>query len=104
MGSLIKKNDTVKMLTGKDKSKTGKVLQVFPSDERVVVEGLNKIIKHTRARKEGEKGQRVEVPGRIHVSNVQFVCPQCGKATRLGRADDEEKKGKRLCKKCGSKV
>ena len=75
----IKKNDKVKILTGKDSGKVGKVLQIFPKEGRVSVEGLNILIKHLRPQKQGEKGQRIEFPGLINISNVILVCPKCGK-------------------------
>jgi large subunit ribosomal protein L24 len=69
----IKKNDTVKILTGKDKGKTGKVLKAFPKENKVLVEGVNIYKKHERARKEGQKGQVVERAVPIQVSNVANV-------------------------------
>ena len=99
----IKKNDTVKMLAGKDRGKTGKVLSCFPSEEKVVVEGLNIVKKHTRPRKEGQKGQRVEIPRKVWVSNVSFICPKCAKASKLGYEISGENKV-RFCKKCKEKI
>lgn len=99
----IKKNDTVKMIGGKDRGKTGKVLKLFPSEEKVIVEGLNLIKKHSRPRREGEKGQRVEVPRKITVSNVILVCPKCGKTTRVKYQISGENKA-RVCKKCGAEI
>ncbi|HPN96718.1 MAG TPA: 50S ribosomal protein L24 [Candidatus Moranbacteria bacterium] len=99
----IKKNDIVKMLAGKDRGKTGKVLSVFSEEGKVVVENLNIVKKHNRPKREGEKGQRVEVPRRITVSNVMLVCPKCGKTTRVGY--EKSGNGKmRICKKCKSEV
>jgi large subunit ribosomal protein L24 len=69
----IKKNDTVKILTGKDKGKTGKVLKAFPKENKVLVEGVNIYKKHERARKEGQKGQVVERATPIQASNVMNV-------------------------------
>lgn len=99
----IKKNDTVKMLSGKDKSKTGKVLNVVPSDLKVVVEGLNIVKKHVKPRREGEKGQRVEVPRRVDVSKVMLICPKCSKATRVAIKMEGGKK-LRICKKCKGEI
>ena len=105
----IKKNDKVKITAGKDEGKTGKVLQVFPSRERVSIEGLNLLIKHMRPRKQGEKGQRIEFPAPINISNLMLVCPNCGKATRVGyKSIKSEKTGKkkkfRVCKKCNQVI
>lgn len=69
----ITKGDTVKIITGKDRGKQGKVIQVFPALAKVVVDGVNMYTKHLRPRKEGEKGQRVEFSAPIHVSNVKLV-------------------------------
>ncbi|MDD3711284.1 MAG: 50S ribosomal protein L24 [Patescibacteria group bacterium] len=100
----IKKNDKVKILTGKDSGKIGKVLQVFPKEGRISVEGLNILIKHLRPQKQGEKGQRIEFPGLINISNVILVCPKCGKDTRVAyktiTGEDGKSKKFRTCKKC----
>jgi len=95
----IKSGDKVKMLAGKDKGKTGKVLQVMPQDRKVVVEGLNLLIKHQRARKGGEKGQRIQFPAAVPVARVSLVCPKCGQVARVGYKIIEGKKA-RSCKKC----
>ncbi len=96
----IKKSDTVTVLTGKDKGKSGKVLEVFPENQRVVVEGLNIHVRYSKPRKQGEKGQRMELPGSMNISNVMLVCPNCGKATRV--AHEVTENGKlRKCKQCG---
>src|SRR3990167_1797140 len=103
----IKKGDKVKILAGKDKGKTGKVLQIFPSLNRVSIEGLNLLIKHMRPRKHGEKGQRIEFPAPLDLSNVMLVCKSCDKPTRVSykyievmQNDIKEKKKVRVCKKC----
>ena len=103
----IKKGDKVKVTTGKDKGKTGNVLQVFPSRNRASVEGVNLLIKHLRPQQQGEKGQRVEFPSPMELSNLALVCPQCGKTARVGyKFEDKGKKKKkvRFCKKCGETV
>ena len=103
----IKKGDKVKILTGKDKGKIGKVLQVFESANRASVEGLNLLVKHMRPRKQGEKGQRIEFPAPINLSNVMLVCPKCDRPTRVAhkylevmKNDIKHKKKVRICKKC----
>jgi large subunit ribosomal protein L24 len=100
----IKKNDKVKILSGKDKNKTGKVLQVSTRDGRLSVEGLNLLIKHLRPSRQGEKGQRIEFPSFINASNVMLVCPKCGKATRgavkIIKGEGKKDKKFRVCKKC----
>ena len=100
----IKKGDKVKILAGKDKGKTGKVLQIFPTRNRVSVEGLNLLIKHMRPRRQGEKGQRIEFPAPMDLSNTELVCPRCGKPTRVNYKIQKDAGGKskkfRECKKC----
>ncbi len=103
----IKTGDKVKILAGKDKGKTGKVLQVFVKENRVVVEGLNLLLKHQRARKQGESGQRIQFPAPINTSNLAFICPKCGSTTRVGYkieniSDDSGKRSvkNRICRKC----
>ncbi|MBU0671241.1 MAG: 50S ribosomal protein L24 [Patescibacteria group bacterium] len=96
----IKKGDTVKILQGKDKGKKGKVMQIFPKSERLVVEGANKMVKHLRPKSEKEGGQKVEFDGPFAASNVILVCPKCNKPARIGYKIMENKKKERTCKKC----
>ncbi len=101
MKSKIKINDKVKITAGKDKGKTGKVVQILPAMNKVVVEGINTMYKHIRSPKKGEKGQRVQFNGPVAVSNVAVICPKCGQASRLGVKLSEDKKNKaRFCRKC----
>jgi len=95
----IKSGDTILIIAGKDKNKSGKVTEVYPKNNKVIVEGLNIVKKHVRPKKEGEKGQRVEVPRPIDVSNVQIICPKCKKPARIGHRLMEKNKV-RICKKC----
>ncbi|MBI2057413.1 MAG: 50S ribosomal protein L24 [Candidatus Yanofskybacteria bacterium] len=102
----IKKNDKVKMLSGKDRGKTGKVIFVLSKKDeanRVVVEGLNKVKKHQRPKKQGQKGQIVSVERAVSVSSVQLVCPSCGKPTRISQKIEGKNKT-RICKKCGAMI
>ena len=87
----IKKGDTVQVLSGKEKGKSGKVLEVFPKNRRLSVEGLNIHVRFSRPKKQGEKGQRLELPAPMDASKVMLVCPHCGRTTRLGKN----------CKHCG---
>ncbi|MFH1745371.1 MAG: 50S ribosomal protein L24 [bacterium] len=100
----IKKNDKVKIIAGKDSGKTGKVLQVFVSDRRASIEGLNILIKHLRPSKKGEKGQRIEFPAPLNLSNLMLICPKCNKPTKVGskiiESENKKKKKFRACKKC----
>lgn len=107
----IKKNDKVIIIAGKDNGKSGKVMQVFPAKNKASVEGLNLSIKHLRPRKRGEKGQRIEFPAALNLSNLMLVCPKCGKPTRVGfkttttqTGDKTTSKKVRLCKKCSQSI
>jgi len=95
----IKINDQVKISTGKDSGKSGKIVQVFPQDGKVVVEGLNIMKKHLRTRKQGEKGQVIELAAPLRVSNVALICPKCGKTARVGYKLEAGTK-KRVCRRC----
>ncbi len=100
----IKVNDKVAVAAGKDKGKSGKVLQVLPAMKKIVVEGINVMYKHLRPQKKGEKGQRVQFNGPIAISNVRIVCPKCGRPARLGIRSAAGATGRRsrerFCKKC----
>jgi large subunit ribosomal protein L24 len=100
----IKKNDKVMVIAGKDKGKTGKVMQVFPKENKVVVEGLNNRFKHVRPRKQGEKGQRIEFAAPLDASKVMLVDPKTGKPTRISYKILENKEKIRLAKKSGETV
>jgi large subunit ribosomal protein L24 len=103
----IKKEDTVLVISGKYRGKTGKVLKVFPRQRKVLVEGVNLVKKHVRPRRAGEKGQIISLPKPIDLSNVKLICPNCKKATRVGYKIIQEKEGKiklRICKKCGQSI
>ena len=80
----IRKGDKVKIITGKDKGKTGKVLQVFTKEQKVIVEGLNLLVKNVRSRQQGQAGQQVQFPAPLHLSNIMLICPNCGEAVRVG--------------------
>jgi large subunit ribosomal protein L24 len=99
----IRKDDQVKILSGKDRGKTGKVLRVIPKTGKALVEGLNLVKKHSRPRRQGEKGQRVTVPAAVSASNLMLVCPKCSKAARLGFKISGKNKY-RVCKKCKSEI
>lgn len=96
----IKKKDNVLVTAGRDRGKKGPVLRVLADQKRVVVEGIRLTKKRIRPRKEGEKGQTVEVPQSVDVSNVALICPQCGERTRVGFRGEGAKQKKRVCRKC----
>lgn len=99
----VKKGDNVVVLAGKDKGKTGKILVANPSDNSVVVEGVNIISKNKKARSAQEKSTIVKTEGKINVSNVQIVCPVCNKATRIANTVVDGK-NVRTCKHCGASL
>lgn len=97
----VKTNDTVVILSGKDKGKKGKVLEVSPTEGKVIVEGLNMVTKHVKPRRMGESGGIVKAEAPLYASKVQLVCPKCDKATRLAHKVLENGTKERVCKKCG---
>ena len=104
------------MLSGKDRGKKGKVLAVITDDGKVVVEGLNLIKRHTRPRKQGQKGQIISKERMVSASSVALICKSCGLATRVGYKQEgnpdakgsglrpERRRKVRTCKKCGAEV
>ncbi|MDL1899441.1 50S ribosomal protein L24 [Anaerolineae bacterium CFX9] len=103
----IKKGDTILVIAGKDLGEQGEVLNVYPKEDRVVVQGINVLKRHRKARQAGTRqipAQIVEFEGKIHLSNVQLVCPSCGKATRVGFRVREDGFKTRVCKKCNADI
>ncbi len=95
----IKKGDNVMVMAGKDKGKTGKVIQVFPVDGKLVVDGVNKTVKHAKTKKQGEKGQKIDYFGPVNASNVMLIDPKTGKPTRVGYKIMEDGRKVRMAKK-----
>jgi large subunit ribosomal protein L24 len=101
----VRRNDNVVVTTGKDRGKRGRVLKVLPGVNRVVVEGVNLIKRHTKPNPQRQiKGGLVEREAPLHASNVQVVCPECGKATRIGRRILGDGRKVRICRKCDGVV
>ena len=100
---IIKKGDTVQVLSGNDKGKTGEVLETMPKTSRVIVKGVNIRKKHVKPRKQGDEGGIISVECSIHSSKVNLVCPKCNKATRVA-VKKEGKEKTRVCKKCGTEI
>jgi large subunit ribosomal protein L24 len=102
----IRKGDTVRVMSGKERGKEGRVLAVFPRDDRLLVEGVNMVKRHTKLRqargRAGQEGGIITKEAPVRVSNVQIVCPSCG-PTRVGYQVDETSKT-RVCRKCGGEV
>jgi large subunit ribosomal protein L24 len=97
----IKKGDTVLIISGKDRGKTGKILKSFPQEGKILVENINLRKKHRKPRKVGEKGEIVTVSFPIWISSVKLICPKCNQGTRVGIKRDNGKR-LRVCKKCQS--
>ena len=99
----IKVDDTVIVLSGNDKGKTGKVIAVSPEEGKAIVEGVNKQKKHVKPRKQGETGGILDVDGAMYVSKLALFCPNCDKGVRVGYKTEDGKKV-RVCKKCGKEI
>ena len=99
----VKKGDTVIVLSGKDKGKQGKVLEVSPKEGKVIVDHVNMMTKHVKPRKMGDPGGIVKAEGAMYASKVMLVCPKCGKPTRIAHKVLTDGKKERICKnpKCG---
>ena len=100
----IKKDDTVVVITGKDKGQRGKVIAVMPKEGKVVVEGINMVSRHTRPRKQGDEGGIIQKEAPLYACKVQRVCPKCDKATRPAHKILADGKKVRVCKKCGAEI
>lgn len=97
----VKKGDEVMIISGKDKGKKGKVLEVSPSEGKVIVEGRNMVTKHVKPQRQGQVGGIVNAEGPLYACKVMPVCPKCNKATRVGHKIEGDKKV-RVCKHCGA--
>jgi len=98
----VKTGDEVIVINGKNRGKTGKVLQVSPKEGKVIVEGVNVVTKHVKPRQMGEPGGLIKAESALYADKVQLVCPKCGKPTRTGHALDKNGKKVRVCKKCNA--
>ena len=111
-GLFVKKGDTVLVISGKDRGLKGRVIAASPDTQRVLVEGANQVKKHTKVTQSARGSQQggiVTTEAPVHVSNVQVVCPSCGKATRIGhRRSEADDNGKthsvRTCKRCNGDI
>ena len=100
----IKKNDTVIVLTGEDKGKTGKVLKVLKDEQRAIVEGINMVNKSTKPNAKNPQGGFVKQEASIHISNISLIDPKSGKATRVAIQKNEVGKKVRIAKKSGEEI
>lgn len=99
----IRKDDQVMVMSGASKGKKGKVLRVFREKRKAIVEGVNLVKKHKKARKQGDQGGIITIESPINISNLMLVCPKCNQPSRVGHAKAEGR-GIRVCKKCGEMI
>ena len=99
----IRRDDTVVVLSGKDKGKKGKVLKAFPKEDKLIVAGVNVASRHRKPRTQQEEGGIIKMETPIYACKVQVVCPKCGKATRVAHTA-KDGKSVRVCKKCGAEL
>ncbi len=99
----VREGDTVVIISGDDKGKTGKVLEVSPAEGKIIVEGINMITKHMRPRRQGEEGGRIQAEGAFYASKAMVVCSKCKKGTRIAHKIVDGKKI-RVCAKCGESL
>ncbi len=100
----VKKGDTVLVLTGKDKGKSGKIIEALPKKSRVIIEGINKVKRHAKPTQKNPQGGIITKEAAMHSSNVMVVCPECGKATRIQKIALASGKMVRSCKKCNGMI
>jgi large subunit ribosomal protein L24 len=100
----IKTNDTVVVLSGRDKGKQGKVMSVDPKAEKALVEGISVAKRHKKPRKQGEPGGIISKETPIYTSKLMRVCPKCNKPTKPAHDIDKDGKKVRVCKKCGAAI
>ena len=100
----IKLNDQVEVLSGKDKGRVSKVIKVLRAENKLLVEKVNMIKRHTKPTSTNQQGGIIEKEAPIHVSNVMLICPQCSKTARVGKKFLEDGQKVRFCKKCGETI
>ena len=100
----VKKGDTVMVISGTEKGKKGKVLEVSPKEQKVIIEGIKMVSKHVKPRKMGDAGGIVKAESAMYASKVMVVCPSCGKPTRVGHKIYGDNTKDRICKKCGESL
>ena len=100
----VRTGDTVVIISGEDKGKTGKVLEVSPAEGKIIVEGVNMITKHVRPRREGEEGGRIQAEGAFYACKAMIVCAKCKHGVRVGHVIKEDGTKVRVCKKCGAEL
>ncbi len=96
----IKKGDLVLVIAGKDKGKRGKVISVLPKEEKIIIEGINMVKRHTRPTPKNRKGGIIEKPAPLYKCKVMLICPRCNQSTRVKYSLLESGQRVRMCKKC----
>jgi len=96
----IKKNDTVMIIKGRDRGKTGRIMRVLSNETKAIIEGRNLVKKHSRKSQQNPQGGIIQIESPIHVSNLMPVCPKCNKPVRVGSIVEKDGKKLRVCKKC----
>jgi len=104
VGFHVRKNDLVEVLSGKEKGKTGKVLRVDPKKDRVLVEKVNFVKRHTKPTGRTRQGGIIQKEAPLHVSNVLLVCPKCNQGKRMGTKTLEDGKKALVCRACGEQM
>jgi large subunit ribosomal protein L24 len=104
MRARIKKNDTVMVIAGRERGKTGKVLRVLPAKERVLIERLNLVKRHQKPRGPQSPSGIVEKEAPIHLSNIMIMCDKCNAPVRMGKRDLEDGRSVRVCRRCGDQL
>ncbi|MDH4211819.1 MAG: 50S ribosomal protein L24 [candidate division WOR-3 bacterium] len=99
----VRKNDLVEVITGEERERRGRVLEVIPEKTMAIVEGVNLVKKHQRARSQAKPSGIVTVPAPVNISNLMLICPKCGKRAKV-RMEKIENKRVRICKKCGESL
>ncbi len=99
----LHKGDLVKIVTGKDNGKTGKIERVFTKENKVLVEGVNQFKRHVKARQQGQTSEIVTITKPLSLASVALICPKCKEQTRVGYAINKDTK-QRICKKCGAEI
>ena len=100
----IKKNDIVSVITGKDKGKKGKVLEIFPFESRAIIENINLVKKARRKTQQNQQGGIIDIEAPVHLSNLMLVCKQCNKPTKFRVSILKDGEKIRECKKCGAVI
>jgi large subunit ribosomal protein L24 len=104
MRARIKKNDTVMVIAGRERGKTGKVLRVLPADERALIERLNLVKRHQKPRGPQSPSGIIEKEAAIHLSNIMIMCDKCNAPVRMGKRLLEDGRSVRVCRRCGDQL